>query len=139
MDDGQAVHVVDVQIERSGTLARVLWEPMDDRADERRLQKALERKKGILRAHVNSYVNQRVAVALEFVPRSAAPPRMTHTAELMAAVQADVEAAAARRREREGAAVGAIDVGVDVGGRVDERKRFAKSADRLRKRARSLR
>ena len=71
LDDGAAVHVVDVQVARGNALARVLWEPMDDaRGDVRQIQSALDRKRGILRHHVNALLQQKRAIALEFIPHS---------------------------------------------------------------------
>jgi ribosome-binding factor A len=57
-DNGASVHVIDVQVARGCVLARALWEPLDERYDPQRVEAALERKSGILRAHVNSYLNQ---------------------------------------------------------------------------------
>ncbi len=96
------MHIVDVQVDLSCVHARVLWEPMRDADAEPPLQAALERKTGILRACVNSYINRRLAVRLEFVPRSAAmpmdsPAQTTLTA--LDAASADL-ARAQRRRER---------------------------------------
>ena len=55
--DGAAVHVKDVQVSSDGLLARILWEPMDERYMADDVGRAL-RREGILRRHVNSYLNQ---------------------------------------------------------------------------------
>lgn len=107
--NGEAVHVVDVQVARGCSLARVLWEPlMDDDQDDnapKRISAALERKSGILRAHVNSYVNQKVAIKLEFVHARPVSHAATQAARAQAEraaqfelVQADLDATARRRR-----------------------------------------
>lgn len=80
LENGAAIHVVDVEVAKGGTVARVLWEPMDERrnGDEKSLttlQRALEQRSGILRAYVNSYLKQKSAVALEFVPLQLANSR----------------------------------------------------------------
>ena len=56
--DGAAVHVKDVQVSSDGLLARILWEPMDERYMADDVGRALRRREGILRRHVNSYLNQ---------------------------------------------------------------------------------
>jgi ribosome-binding factor A len=61
--DGAAVHVRDVQISKNVLIARVLWEPQHERYDPAAVQRALTRKRGILRQHVNSYLNQACARA----------------------------------------------------------------------------
>ena len=44
---------------------------MDDaRGDVRQIQSALDRKRGILRHHVNALLQQKRAIALEFIPHS---------------------------------------------------------------------
>ena len=107
-DDGAAVHVIDVQVPARGTVARVLWEPMHEGYDHMKIKKALERKKGILRKHVNSWVNQRYAVQLEFIsatdiegnPSEAIAAAAAKDA-LFAAVRADLqERRHLRRSER---------------------------------------
>ena len=102
MDDGAAVHVIDVQVARKGLVARVLWEPMRERDDAERVQRALERKCGILRAHVNSYVNKKSAISIEFVraPREAAEgddAGQSVRAAFFAELRADLAASAQRR------------------------------------------
>ena len=71
MDDGRAINVIDVQVSPRAVLARVLWEPMDESYSEATLTKALRQKKGILKAHVNSYLNNKYAIDLEFVAANA--------------------------------------------------------------------
>ena len=74
LQDGAAIHILNVQVARGSTLARVLWEPMDDRHDVGKLQQALTRKRGILRRHVTSYLRQKRAVDLQFVPKALLQP-----------------------------------------------------------------
>lgn len=123
MDNGQAVHVADVQVERSGYLARVLWEPMHGGASEDAVRAALERKKGILRHHVNSYINQRIAVQLEFVPRSAvvpvAPAGSSSVGDALAAVRADLDATQQRRDERDEARSASHERGLEATNEAD--------------------
>ena len=68
--DGRAVSLVDVHVTRDLQLARCFWEPHheDDFEPHRleRLQASLERRRGVLRSHVNSYLRQRIAAQLDF-------------------------------------------------------------------------
>ena len=64
--DGAAVAIVQVEVSRDLQIARVYWEPMDDRDDPERLRRALDRRRGVLLHHVNAYLRQRVAPSLEF-------------------------------------------------------------------------
>ena len=64
--DGAAVSIVQVEVSRDLQIARVYWEPMDDRDDPERLRRALDRRRGVLLHHVNAYLRQRVAPSLEF-------------------------------------------------------------------------
>ena len=57
-DNGAAVYIVDVQVAKSNRIARVLWEPMDDSYDVNRVHRALTRKAGIIRTHVNTWLNR---------------------------------------------------------------------------------
>lgn len=88
-EDGAAVHVMDVEVAKGCLLARVLWEPSETGADADRIERALKRKSGILKKHVNAYVNQRYAVSLEFV-RFREEAAQRHD-ELFAAMRADLE------------------------------------------------
>lgn len=99
--DGAAVHVRDVQVTKDALLARVLWEPMDERYKVEQVQRALNRRRGILKQHVNSYVNQKWAIHLEFVAAPAALQPMTQREALFEAVRADLDAQAQRRSEAE--------------------------------------
>lgn len=102
MANGHAVYVADVQVESSGYLARVLWEPMNEEVNSvETVRAALERKKGLLRHHVNSYIDQRVAVQLEFVPlasvRPVAPAGASPVGDVLEACRADLASTARRR------------------------------------------
>ena len=96
--DGAAVHVLDVQVTKDAMMARVLWEPMSERYDAAAIQRALSRRRGILKQHVNSYVNKKWAIHLEFVAAPAALAPIARSAELFDAVRADLAAQEARRR-----------------------------------------
>lgn len=92
LEHGAAIHVVDVEVAKGGGVARVLWEPSDERRSEdaralRTLQAALEKKAGLLRAHVNSYLRLKRAVALEFVPLRSALGQRTQAATAFVANQ----------------------------------------------------
>ena len=93
-EHGAAVHVVEVHVAPGALLARVLWEPMNDQHDWQRVERALQRKRGILRAHVNSYVCQKNAIQLEFLP---ALQYRSKVEDVLVAVRADVKAADERR------------------------------------------
>ena len=94
LDDGKAVHVLDVQAAKGCVLARVLWEPMSERHDANQVKTALERKSGILRAHVNSYLNQKTAIKLEFVQHTRRREEvLAAQQDLFAAVRADLQRA----------------------------------------------
>ena len=95
--DGAAVHVLDVQVSKDVQRARVLWEPMDERYESGAVERALERRKGILKQHVNSYVNQKWAIHLEFVPAESAMVPIDRSQALLAAVRADLDESARRR------------------------------------------
>ena len=105
-DDGAAVHVLDVQVSPGNSVARILWEPMSTRYNVEHIRRALARKKGILRSHVNSWVNQRLAVQLEFVAATdehgqpeERMQRVTRRTALFEALQADLDARERRRRK----------------------------------------
>ena len=105
-DDGAAVHVLDVQVSPGNSVARILWEPMSTRYNVEHIRRALRRKTGILRAHVNSWVNQRLAIKLEFVAamdENGQPEQRTQQVKqqsaLFEALQADLDARERRRRE----------------------------------------
>jgi ribosome-binding factor A len=72
LENGFAIHIIDVQVSPNSAMARVLWEPMDDtRTDIPQLQHALTRRLGLLRSRVASYMNRKRAIELEFIPRVA--------------------------------------------------------------------
>ena len=98
--NGAAVRVCDVQLTKDVHCARVLWEPMDVQYKVDAVQRALERRKGILKAHVNSYVNQKWAIDLEFlpIPKEDNSP-VAQKQAMFAALRADVAAAEQRHAE----------------------------------------
>ena len=102
--DGAAVHVVDVQVSKDGLLARVLWEPMDARYDAARVERSLRRKRGILRQHVNSYLNQKWAIQIEFVEATDAMQPLDERSALFEALRADIDAHEARQQGDEAGA-----------------------------------
>ena len=102
--DGAAVHVVDVQVSKDGLLARVLWEPMDGRYDAARVERSLRRKRGILRQHVNSYLNQKWAIQIEFVEATDAMQPLDERSALFEALRADIDAHEARQQGDEAGA-----------------------------------
>ncbi len=102
--DGAAVHVVDVQVSKDALLARVLWEPMDGRYDAARVERSLRRKRGILRQHVNSYLNQKWAIQIEFVEATDAMQPLDERSALFEALRADIDAHEARQQEDEAGA-----------------------------------
>lgn len=70
LENGAAIHVVAVHVAKGNGLARVIWEPLGAHHDVSKMQRALKRRCGILRAHVNAAVRQKHAIGLEFVPSS---------------------------------------------------------------------
>ena len=102
--DGAAVHVVDVQVSKDALLARVLWEPMDGRYDAARVERSLRRKRGILRQHVNSYLNQKWAIQIEFVEATGAMQPLDERSALFEALRADIDAHEARQQGDEAGA-----------------------------------
>ena len=104
MEDGAAVNVLDVQVAKGSMVARVLWEPMTERHDADRIHSALQKKSGILRHHVNSYLNHKRAIALEFVRADKLPQRAQTSpaaSALFDAVRADLAAADTRRQQQQ--------------------------------------
>lgn len=103
--DGAAVTILDVQVSKNCQEARVLWEPMHSKYDAAAVQRALKRRSGILKQHVNSYVNQKWAIHLEYVPaptEETAPHHAAARAEaLFEAMRVDLDKLAARRRADE--------------------------------------
>ena len=67
LQDGRAIAINRVEITSNLQLARVHWEPMGGDAPVRKLSAALERKRGFLGAHVNSFLRQKFGTRLEFV------------------------------------------------------------------------
>jgi ribosome-binding factor A len=77
LDNGRAISVMQVEMTRDLHLARVFWEPMEfdaSAADTARLQRALDRRRGVLASHVNGYLRQRIAPTLEFEQAVPATP-----------------------------------------------------------------
>ena len=98
-DLGSHIHVIDVQVCRRALHARVLWEPMAlQESDVGRLERALVRRRGIIKAHVNSYMKQQFAMNVAFV-RSHSPHAEQErlAAEAFERVRADLAAAHAQR------------------------------------------